>query len=138
MNGHLKLAAAVAVQCGVVFAAAPALSHHSTAMYDKNNLREVAGTVKSVQWSNPHITVDFVADAKDDPGQRTWRVEASSPGVMTRAGWSKRSLNPGDKVVVQVAPLRNGQPGGEMRRVTMADGRQLTWSFRSGEKIGIE
>jgi hypothetical protein len=138
MNRYLALGAGVALPLGVLFAAAPAMSHHSTAMYDKANPRSVAGVVKAINWSNPHITVDFVADAKDDPAQRTWRVEASSPGVMTRAGWSKRSLNPGDKATFQVAPLRNGQPGGEMRQVTLADGKTLTWSFRAGEKIGLE
>jgi hypothetical protein len=137
MNRYVKLAAGAAL-LGAALVAAPAMSHHSTAMYDKVNHKHLQGTVKAMNWANPHVTVDFVADAKDDPAQRTWRVEASSPGVMTRAGWSKRSLNPGDKVMFEVAPLRNGGPGGEMRRVTLADGKVLTWSFRAGEKVGLE
>lgn len=137
MHGLSKTGAALAA-LGVIMATGPAAAHHSTAMYDKSNLKQLFGTVKAVQWSNPHVIVEFVADPKDDPEGRTWRIEASSPGVMSRAGWSKRTLNPGDHVTFFVAPMRNGQSGGEMRRVTLADGRTLNWSFRSGEKVGIE
>jgi hypothetical protein len=119
-------------------AAAPACAHHSTAMYDRTGLKSVSGTVKAFLWQNPHVVLDFVADAKDDPARRTWSVEASSPGVMMRAGWSKRILNPGDKVVVEIFPLRNGLAGGEMRRVALANGQVLVWSFRAGEKVGLE
>lgn len=132
-----RLAFAFCIQAGVLLAATPTFSHHSTAMYDKANPRKIAGTVKALRWTNPHITLDFVADAKDDPEQRTWTVEASSPGVMGRSGWTKRSLNPGDKVIVEVAALRDGKPGGEMRSVTLANGEVLKWSFRAGEQVGI-
>jgi hypothetical protein len=57
-----------------------------------------------------------------------WTLEASSPGVMGRSGWTKRSLNPGDKVTVTFSPLRDGGLGGSLRQVKLPDGKVLTWS----------
>ena len=118
----------------------PAIPHHSTAMYDRANPMVVEGTVKIVQWRNPHVTFDFVTDAKPDQPARTWTVEGSTPGVMTRSGWTKRSLNPGDRVQVVLAPLRNGKPGGiVLQKVTiMATGQVLSWKNLETELAGAE
>jgi len=117
-----------------------AIAHHSTAMYDKAHPLVVEGTVKVVQWRNPHVTFDFVTDATPDQPARTWTVEGSTPGVMTRSGWTKRSLNPGDRVQVVLAPLRNGKPGGiVLQKVTkMATGEVLTWKNLETELAGAE
>jgi hypothetical protein len=48
---------------------------------------------------------------------------------MGRSGWTKRSLNPGDRVTVTFSPLRDGGPGGSLRKVQLPDGKTLTWSF---------
>jgi hypothetical protein len=132
-------AVALGSLCAVLaLAATPATPHHSTAMYDKVNLITLDATIKEMQWRNPHVTIDFVNDPAPGQPQRTWTTEVSSPGVMTRAGWTKRSLNPGDKVKVEVAPLRDGRPGGEARKVTVvATGQVLTWSFRAGEASNL-
>ena len=138
MQSGFRKAALAGLCMGSALAATPATSHHSTAMYDKVNLVVLDATIKEMQWRNPHVTIDFVNDAAPGQPQRTWTTEVSSPGVMTRAGWSKRSLNPGDKVKVEVAPLRDGRPGGEARKVTVvATGQVLTWSFRAGEASNL-
>jgi Family of unknown function (DUF6152) len=137
MMSLLNRAALLAI--GVVVAW-PALSHHSTAMYDKAHPMVVEGTVQSVQWRNPHVTIDFVTDAKPDQPARTWTVEGSTPGVMLRSGWNKRSLNAGDRVQVLLAPLRDGKPGGIiLQKVTiMATGKVLTWTNLETELAGTE
>jgi Family of unknown function (DUF6152) len=124
---------------GVVIAW-PAASHHSTSMYDKAHPLTLEGTVKAMQWRNPHVTFDFVTDAKPDQPARTWTVEGSTPGVMTRSGWTKRSLNTGDRVQVLLAPLRNGKPGGlVLQKVTLlATGQVLTWKNLETELAGAE
>jgi len=139
MSSGMKAAALAGLCAALTVAATPASSHHSTAMYDKANPIVLDGTIKDMQWRNPHVTIDFVSDAKDGQPERTWTTEVSSPGVMTRAGWSKRSLNPGDRVKVEVAPLRDGRPGGEARKVTLVStGQVLTWSFRAGENANLK
>ena len=138
MKSGPKTVALGGLCAALALAATPASSHHSTAMYDKVNLITPDATIKEMDRRNPHVTIDFVNEPAPGQPQRTWTTEVSSPGVMTRAGWTKRSLNPGDKVKVEVAPLRDGRPGGEARKVTIvSSGQVLTWSFRAGEASNL-
>lgn len=105
-------------------------AHHSNAAYDNDHAVTFTGTVKQVNWTNPHIT--FVVDRDVKPGEQaapTWVLEVSSPGVLTRSGWTKRSLNPGDHASFHYAPLRNGSPSGYLLDVTLDNGKKLTYSL---------
>ena len=107
-------------------AGAGAAAHHSTGAYDMDHQVTLAGTLKSVNWSNPHIT--FVVEADGKPGD-VWTFESSSPGVLGRSGWTKRTLQPGDHATFQYAPLRSQAPGGFLFKVTLADGRTFGFSL---------
>jgi hypothetical protein len=102
-------------------AASIALAHHSTAMFDFTRSVEITGTIKAFQWTNPHtwtiVTVEGDAAVAGDYG-----LEGMSPNYLARNGWSKRTLNAGDKVVLQVYPLKDGRKGGFMVSVKLADG----------------
>ena len=37
-----------------------------------------------------------------------WSIEATSPGVLTRSGWTRNAVKPGDRVSVEFNPLRDG------------------------------
>lgn len=97
----------------LIVMATPAFAHHSTAMYDRNNPVTVKGKVTEFAWVNPHAHVKFVADS----GGETWVVEMTSPGALTRLGLTKRSLNPGDQIEMELQPLKTGGPAGLMMRV---------------------
>ena len=112
----------------------PAAAHHSNAAYDLDHPQTVGGTVKQVNWTNPHISFVIEADAKDGAQPQTWVFEASSPGVLTRSGWTKRSLQPGDHAVFVYAPLRDGKPGGFLRKVTLPSGQDLTYTLMPEEQ----
>jgi len=92
------------------------------------------GTVKTVNWTNPHITFVIEADAKDGQPAQTYVFEVSSPGVLTRSGWTKRSLQPGDHAVFHYAPLRDGNPGGFLMKVDLPDGKELSFSLTPAEQ----
>ena len=99
----------------------PAFAHHSTAMFDwgkSTDLKNV--TVEKWEWTNPH-TFLYV---KDGSGQR-WAFEGMSPNHLARAGWSKRSLNVGDKIDLTYYKLRDGRHGGFDVTVTKSDGKTL-------------
>ena len=113
---------------------APAAAHHSGAAYDFEHPRTMEGTVKTVNWTNPHITFVVEADAKDGEPARTWIFEVSSPGVLTRSGWTKRSLQPGDHAIFHYAPLRDGNPGGFLLTVTLPNGQQLGYSLQPADQ----
>jgi hypothetical protein len=106
-----------------------AAAHHSNAAYDLDNPKTVEGTVKTVNWTNPHITFVIEPDVKNGDQSASWVFEVSSPGVLTRSGWTKRSLQPGDHAVFRYAPLRDGNPGGFLLKVTLPSGQELSYSL---------
>ena len=69
------------------------------------------GTVTSFNWSNPHCLVHI--DVKDSKGDvKDWIVELAAPTLMTRNGWTKDSLKPGDEVSAETHPAKNGASTG--------------------------
>ncbi len=111
-----------------------AAAHHSGAAYDMDHPKTMEGTVKTVNWTNPHITFVVESDAKDGEPAHTWLSEVSSPGVLTRSGWTKRSLQPGDHAVFHYAPLRDGNPGGFLMKVTLPNGQELSFSLTPADQ----
>ncbi|HTY92625.1 MAG TPA: DUF6152 family protein [Steroidobacteraceae bacterium] len=98
-----------------------ALAHHSYAMFDMAKTVTLQGTVRDFQWTNPHswIWID-VPDGKG--GSEQWGIEGMSPNFLARRGWSKHTLNPGDKVSILIHPLKGAEHGGSFLSVTLADG----------------
>ena len=96
--------------------------HHSFAMYDSKQLITVTGTIREFQWTNPHVIVWLVNGPDASGASELWTLELpTSPGVLTRMGWTKHSLQPGDHVIVQFNPLRSGEHGGSFKKATLVD-----------------
>ena len=108
-----------------VFGAAetPALAHHSTAMFDFEKTVEITGTVQDFQWTNPHTWTNVAVEGGDSAG--IYGLEGMSPNYLSRNGWTKRTLKPGDKITVAVHPLKDGRKGGFMVSAKLADGTVL-------------
>jgi hypothetical protein len=125
-RGFLKQAALLS---GVAAAAAswPALAHHSAAIYDHARVITLKGEVKAFQWTNPHCVIWFVVKPERGGAPQEWAVESTSPGVLTRSGWTRNSVKPGDHVAVEFYPLRDGSHGGGLKTMTLLDtGQTLT------------
>ena len=104
--------------------AAPVVAHHSGNMFDSQKQQILEGTIKEFQWSNPHIWIQVnVPNAKG--GVDEWSVEAGSPNLVGRQGWKRNSFKAGDKVVMTIHPMRNGDPGGSFVSAVFADGHTL-------------
>ena len=104
--------------------AAPALAHHSFAVFDHTRTVTIKGTVRTFQWTNPHAFLDVdVADDKENV--KPFTIELTSINMLSRAGWRSNMIKAGDRVKAVVAPLLSGQPGGLLLDVTLADGRKL-------------
>ena len=117
-------------------AAVPAQAHHSFAMFDFSKTVTVRGEVKEFQWTNPHVVLWVVGTTSPGAAPEPWAVELTSPGNLTRMGWSKRTLNPGDRVEVDFSPLRDGKHGGGFRSVKLPSGQVMTANLRDLEKPG--
>ena len=119
--------AAVAAVCGVLFLvlAAPALAHHSFASeYDADMPAKLQGTVKKVEWINPHSWITIDVKGADGTVQ-TWEIEAGAPNAMFRRGFNKDSLALGTEIVVTGYLAKNGLRRINGRDLTLPDGRKL-------------
>jgi hypothetical protein len=129
----------IVVGASVVAAAMPAVAHHSFAIYDRTKTLTLKGTVKTFQWTNPHCVIWVLIQPAGGGDPQEWSIETTSPGVLTRSGWTRHSLNPGDRVSVEFSPLRDGSHGGGLNSVTLLDtGQKLEAHFAESEKPGLK
>lgn len=106
-------------------------AHHSFAMFDTANPITISGVVTTVQWTNPHVYIEL--DVPEAQGTKHWTMELGSPSILMRGGWKFNSVKRGDKVTAVVSPLRNGDPGSLLVRLTLPDGRV----FGNGGPAGV-
>lgn len=111
----------------LVLTGTSAFAHHSAAMYDQSKDLSVKGMVKDFVWTNPHVVLVLTPESKTSGGD--WRFEMTSPSLLTRMGWTKRSVRPGDMVTVVCAPMRDGTRAGYARKIAFADGRVLDFNY---------
>jgi hypothetical protein len=104
-------------------AAAPVSGHHSDAGYNQNNVVTFQGTVTRFVWRNPHITTYIeVEDANGNVAE--WGIETGSTPIMSRSGWTRDMLQPGDVISVRAHPERNpARQHAMMISIETADGR---------------
>ena len=114
----------------------PASAHHSFAMFDTANGITLTGVVTSFEWTNPHVYIELDVPAAPK-GAKHWTIELGSPSILQRAGWKFNSIKKGDAVTAVVSPLRNGEPGSLLTRITLADGRVLTNGGATGVGGGV-
>ena len=121
---HAALGAVVAATL-VAVSTGPMAAHHSFAPFDTRAEKTVTGTVRQVDWTNPHTWV-WLDVPNDQGGVDTWGFEGMSPNYLGRRGWTKSTLKPGDKISVVFRPLRDGSKGGSFMSAKLSDGRVLT------------
>ena len=123
---RMKLAIAVAVT-GLAMSAwsSSAWAHHAfAAEFDANKPVNFKGTITKVEWVNPHSW--FHLDVKQPDGTTVnWAVEAGTPNVLFRRGFTKDSVTPGTEVVVDGYQSKDGSRRANGRDLTLPDGRQL-------------
>jgi hypothetical protein len=114
--------------CGLAVLAAalasPALAHHSFAMFDNTRSITLHGKATAYQWTNPHAYLEVDAD-QPGGGKKHYTLEMTSINMMSRGGWTSRTIKAGDQVTVIVAPLRDGRPGGLVLEVILPNGRHM-------------
>ena len=109
----------------VLAAAATAAAHHSFAVFDHTQTVTVTGTVTKFQWTNPHGFLEMDYRAADGTTKH-YTIELTSINMLTRSGWTSRSVKAGETAKAIVAPLLSGEPGGLLLEVTLPGGRTLT------------
>jgi hypothetical protein len=119
----LGLAAYFFAAVGLMVVSLPLSAHHGAAEYDNTKTISLQGTVTALQYLNPHALILFTV--KDDKGQTAeWTAELQSPNLLSRRGWSRSTLKPGDQVVITGHPVKNGVKAMTGQKVVFTDGRE--------------
>ena len=102
-----------------------AAAHHSwTADYDAKKAVTVSGVVTKVEWTNPHT--HFYIESTDEKGTVTeWNFEMASTLALERSGWSRKTLQAGDRVTITGFGGRAVTERAIAQTITTADGRAL-------------
>ena len=117
------LAAATLIAC----VTGPLTAHHSFSAFNTTEEKTVVGSVKKVEWTNPHIWI-FIDVPNDKGGTDVYSFEGMSPNYLERRDWTRTTLKVGDKITVTFNPMRDGTKGGMFRSGKMSSGKVLTMS----------
>ena len=115
------------VLCGFMTAGS-LLAHHSLAgVYDMKADKELAGSLESIKFVNPHGSLTI--GVKNADGTTTsWVLTMGSATALAQRGVGKtgpNALHNGDSIKVKFLPAKDGSPLGFLRTVVMPDGRVI-------------
>jgi hypothetical protein len=119
--------AGLAVLCGFLMAAligtAVVQAHHAVAgVYDLNKEIVLEGRLKKLNFTNPHASIELSVPDKKIKGKVVdWKLTTASVQNLTRQGFSKNTIKPGDPLKVTILPAVNGNPAGFIRRLELGD-----------------
>ena len=110
----------------MVAGAAPARAHHAfAAEFDaKKPVKFEKAVVTKVEWTNPHSWI-HVDVTMPDGTKEAWAIEAGTPNVLFRRGFTKEALLPGTAIVIDGYRAKDGSHRANGRNLTLPDGRNL-------------
>ena len=124
MFRRIAAAGAAALALGLGLTAPAAQAHHSYAMFDRSKTVTLNGTIRQFQWTNPHSWIQLTVPG-DNGATDEWSIEMGSPFELLRVGWTTTTVKAGDKVSIQIHPVKDGTRGGGFVSGTDAAGHPL-------------
>ena len=121
-----RLAITIAgVSAYLALAAVPGWSHHAfAAEFDAKQPIKFKGVVTKMEWTNPHVWIHV--DVKQPDGTvEKWSIEAGTPNVLFRRGFTKQALLPGTEIIVDGYRSKDGSRRANGRDLTLPDGKTL-------------
>jgi len=121
-----KLAMMLGITSVAILGSAPsAPAHHAfAAEFDANKPVNFKGKITKMEWINPHTWLHV--DVKGPDGKMiNWAIEAGTPNVLFRRGFTKQSLLPGTDIQIDGYQAKDGSHRANGRDLTFADGRKL-------------
>jgi len=116
---HVPAVVVLTLLCVVV----PVSAHHSWPV-DMSKLVTVKGTVKQIEWINPHPM--FTVEVRADDGKtETWLIGGPAITRMEANGWTKTTIKPGDVVTGTGFQFSDGQKIIRLERVVLGDGKEM-------------
>jgi hypothetical protein len=115
--------------------ALPAIAHHSFAMFDQSKVLTMTGTVKQLEFINPHTWLHLVITGPNGK-DATWSFEGGSPAQLAALGWKPDNFHAGDKVSVGFRPMKDGSRGGQLMSVKLPNGLTVCSNRGCGDGSG--
>ena len=111
------------LMAALLIIAAPLRAHHAVAgIYDLNKEVVLEGRLEKLNFTNPHASIELnVPDKKVKGKVIKWVLTTASVQNLTRQGFSKGTIKPGDPLKVTILPAINGNPAGFIRRLELGD-----------------
>ncbi|MGE0114403.1 MAG: DUF6152 family protein [Steroidobacteraceae bacterium] len=120
MKLHFRFLAALITVTSFLGMSGAALAHHSAASWDLSQRISITGTVKEVQFRNPHGRLELVVD--ENGKEQLWDIETSAINLLMRRGWTPNRIKVGDKVTLNGHPHKTLEHQLYLRTVTLPDG----------------
>jgi hypothetical protein len=98
------------------------LAHHSVAAFDRDHPTTLVGTVKEFKYTNPHTWISLMVP-DGNGGEHRWDLEGGPVSMIVRQGWTSRTLVPGMKIKLSIAPRKDGADGGEWLKLLEVNGK---------------
>jgi len=105
-----------------------ASAHHSTLGFDGTQPTVISGVVATFNWRYPHTSIVLDVSDSGGPGEivTRWTIESESLQLLSRLGWTKSSIRPGDRIRVTGSRARDGAPAMRCRTIDLPDGTSLS------------
>jgi hypothetical protein len=117
-----------------LFPTAIALAHHSVASgFDMSKEIIVSGTVKSIEWINPHARI-FLDVTNVENESEVWTAWLSGANMLLRRGWGSNDLPIGQLITVDGFRARDGSSEMYGGKIRLLDGRTLFSGVPSDER----
>jgi len=110
----------------VAAGAAPVRAHHAfAAEFDaKQPVKFEKAVVTKMEWTNPHTWI-HVDVTMPDGRKEAWAIEAGTPNVLFRRGFTKDALKPGMAIVIDGYRAKDGSHRANGRNLTLPGGQTL-------------
>lgn len=117
---YTSLAAAV---LAALLGGLAAEAHHGRASYSNERI-QLQATVTEFKFINPHVQIYF--DVTNQAGEiEHWQGELTAPNKLARAGWTKSTFVPGDRLTISGRAARNDGHSVAIDEILTADGEAL-------------
>jgi hypothetical protein len=114
-----------AVAVGVLISTVSLVAHHAfTAEFDTKKPVKLRGTIAKIEMVNPHSWI-YIDVRNDDGSTSQWMLEAGSPNVLVRRGFSKAAIPKGTEVIFEGFQAKDGSNRANGRDITFPDGKKL-------------
>jgi acetate kinase len=119
-----KLLSVVMGVTGLFLVCGPVFAHHGRSNYDMSYTATVKGVVTGFEWANPHALI-FVDVTDKDGKVEKWTAETNSPNTLSRQGWNRNTVKPGDQITLIGHRVKGGGNYINFSKIIFADGREL-------------